>query len=67
MVVLEGPEDVRRGMVDPAVEERDNVPLREKNRRVDAERLGGGTKPEFGEDSGGELGPRSLFSRLRAV
>lgn len=45
--------------------EREMVWLREKKRRVDAERLTGA--PAVGGDRGGDMGPRRLFSRCTAV
>lgn len=63
---LVGPEMARREeAVDALVDERDSVPLKEKNRRVDDERFGG-TKAETGGESGGELGPRRWLSRPSA-
>lgn len=50
---------VRRDAVDV---EREMVWLREKKRRVDAERLGGA-----GGDRSGDMGPRRLLSRWMAV
>jgi hypothetical protein len=61
-----GPVTARRDVVVVLVEERDRVPLREKKRRVDAERLGG-TKVFVGGDSVGEFGPRRTLRRWSAV
>jgi hypothetical protein len=55
-----GPEIVRR---DADVLERESE--REKKRRVDDERLGGGGLITWGE-SGGVMGPRSSLSRFTA-
>ena len=66
VAVPEGLELARRENDDAFVEERERVPLREKNRRVDEERFGG-AKLTGGDDKGGELGPRSSLSRFIAV
>lgn len=60
----EGPETARADFDEAMVLERDSVPLSEKNRRADGERLGGG-KFAAERDNGGELGPRRAFRRAR--
>ena len=62
MDVPDGPDIARRDAEDALVEERDNVVLNEKKRRVDDVRFGG-TKLVAGGDSGGEFGPRIPFKR----
>jgi hypothetical protein len=58
-----GEETVRR---DADEAEREIVWLREKKRRVDAERFTGAEVGAGGE-RGGDMGPRSVLSRWRAV
>lgn len=57
-----GEEMVRREAVEA---EREMVWLREKKRRVDAERLTGAAV--VSGDKGGDMGPRRSFSRCRAM
>lgn len=52
--------------IEGLVDEREIVPFREKNRRVEEARRGG-TKSTAGEQIGGEFGPRSACSRCSAV
>lgn len=62
-----GPEMARlEEAVDALVDERDSVPLSEKNRLVDDDRFGG-TKVAIGGESGGEFGPRKRFSLSSAL
>lgn len=50
---------------DAVVEDRDKVPLSEKNRRVDEDRFGA-SKLVIAGESGGELGPRRSLRRCKA-